>query len=404
MRTHLFLQGPHGPFFRRLGAAFQEQGDKIVRVNCCGGDVWDWPIGSTRHFRKQASCWPAWIAGLMDREEVTDLHVFGDWRPLHREAVLLAQLRGVCVWAYEEGYLRPDYITMEFGGVNGLSSLPRTRQGMADIAAQSPDVCPAVRLGNPQTFKTWRAIGHYAGTIFLWPFFRHFQTHRPQSASHEVWGWFLRVITRPARKQRSAQALRAAYRSHAPFFLFPLQLDSDSQVRRYSPYSGMKEAIACVLTSFARGASEETHLIIRNHPLDNGLIDYAGFISSFAAACGLSERVHFVEGAKANRMMNRSQGVVVLNSTIGISALRMGKPVYCVGTSIYAMEGLALNAEQMPLDDFWKNPCPPKKDALADFERVLKTHALINGNFYTPAGINTAITQILGRFSREMLN
>ena len=106
----------------------------------------------------------------MDEEQVTDLHVFGDWRPLHREAVLLARVRGIRVWAYEEGYLRPDYITMEQGGVNGLSSLPNTREGMAELAAHCPDVPEARKGGNPQTVKTWRAIAHYAGTIFLWGF------------------------------------------------------------------------------------------------------------------------------------------------------------------------------------------------------------------------------------------
>ena len=160
------------------------------------------------------------------------------------------------------------------------------------------------------------------------------------------------MLSRSARRKRSAQALRAAYRSHAPYFLFPLQLDADSQVRRYSPYSGMKEAIACVLSSFARSAPVDTHIIIRNHPLDNGLIDYAGFIASFAVACGISDRVHFIEGGNAHHMMDKSLGVVVLNSTIGISALRQGKPVYCVGTSIYAMLGLAVNSAEMLLDAF----------------------------------------------------
>ena len=402
LKTHLFLQGPHGPFFRRLGSALREQGDRVIRVNSCGGDVWDWPLAHTKRFRKKNIFWGAWIAGLMDREEVTDLHVFGDWRPLHREAILLAKLRGLRIWAYEEGYLRPDYITMESGGVNGLSSLPKTRDAMAALAATCPKPASPRKLGNPQVYKTWMAIGHYAGTIFMWPFFRHFQTHRPQSASHEVWGWFLRVLSRSRRKKRSAKELKAAYRSRAPYFLFPLQLDSDSQVRRYSPYSGMKEAIACVLTSFASAAPRNTHIIIRNHPLDNGLIDYATFIDSFAKACGIRERVHFVEGAKANRMMDKSIGVVVLNSTIGITALRLGKPVYCVGTAIYAMEGLAINSEQMPLDDFWQNKRAPQRDALADFERVLKTHALVNGNFYTPEGIDTAIDGILRRLGKDL--
>ena len=401
MNTHLFLQGPHGPFFRRLGRALARQGDAVIRVNCCGGDVVDWLWPHTRLFRKKAAVWGAWIARLMDNEQVTDLHVFGDWRPLHREAVLLARVRGIRVWAYEEGYLRPDYITMEQGGVNGLSSLPDTREGMAELAARCPDALEPRKLGNPQTVKTWRAIAHYAGTIFLWPLFRHFQTHRPQSASREVWGWLLRVLSRSARRKRSAQALRAAYRSRAPYFLFPLQLDADSQVRRYSPYSGMKEAIACVLTSFAQCAPVDAHIIIRNHPLDNGLIDYAGFIASFAAACGISDRVHFIEGGKAHQMMDKSLVVVVLNSTMGISALRQGRPVYCVGTSIYAMPGLAVNSAEMPLDAFWNSPRGPEDEALADFERVLKAHALVNGNFYTREGICTAIRGIGTRLDSD---
>ncbi len=397
MRTHLFLQGPHGPFFRRLGRALTRRGDRVIRVNACGGDMVDWLLPHTRLFRAKATIWSGWIARIMDEGRVTDLHVFGDWRPLHREAVLLANLRGIRVWAYEEGYLRPDYITLEEGGVNGLSSLPNTREGMAELAARCPDTPVPHKVGNPQTTKTWRAIGHYAGTIFLWPLFRHFRTHRPQSASREVWGWFLRVLSRPGRLKRSAKALREAYRAHAPYFFFPLQFDADSQVRRYSPYSGMKEAIACVLTSFAQRAPAKTHLIIRNHPLDNGLIHYADFIASFAAACGISDRVHFVEGGKGRQMLEKSAGVVVLNSTMGISALSQGKPVYCVGTSIYAMPGLAVCKTEMPLGDFWNAPRGPEDAALADFQRVLKARALVNGNFYTAEGIRTAVDGVLTR-------
>ncbi len=397
MRTHLFLQGPHGPFFRLLGQHLDQKGDGVIRVNCCGGDVVDWPWPHTRLFRKKATVWGKWIAHLMDEEGVTDLHVFGDWRPLHREAVLLAKIREIRVWAYDEGYIRPNHITMEQGGVNGLSSLPNTREGLGELAARCPAPLKAHKVGNPQKAKTWRAIAHYAGTIFLWPLFRKFQTHRPQSASYEVWGWFLRVLSRFARRKRSAEALRAAYQSNSPYFIFPLQLDADSQVRRYSPYSGMKEAIACVLTSFTQSASAKTHLIIRNHPLDNGLINYASFIASFATACGIRERVHFIEGGKAQQMMRRSVGVVVLNSTIGITALQLGKPVYCVGTSLYAMPGLAVSNAEMQLDEFWNAPRGPKSAALAAFERVLKFHALVNGNFYTQDGIDLATRGVLQR-------
>lgn len=127
MRTYLFLQGPHGSFFRELGLALQRAGHRVLRVNICGGDVVDWHSREAVWYQGRTTDWSGWIGDLMRREGVTDLLAFGDWRPLHREAILVAKLRNIRVWAFEEGYLRPHYITMEEGGVNGNSMLPHSR-------------------------------------------------------------------------------------------------------------------------------------------------------------------------------------------------------------------------------------------------------------------------------------
>ncbi|MDR1658265.1 MAG: capsular biosynthesis protein, partial [Deltaproteobacteria bacterium] len=301
--------------------------------------------------------------------------------------------------AFDEGYFRPDYITMEKGGVNGLSTLPKTREELSKLASDCETSPEAVNVENLLSTRIWRAIAHYAGSALFKLLFLNFQTHRPQSASRELWGYFWRMLSRPKRVKRSIQELNRIYQANVPYFLFPLQLDSDSQVRRYSPFSGMKEAIACVLTSFAESAPVETHIIIRNHPLDNGLINYASFINSLAKACGIEERIHFVENGRPQQMINESLGVVVLNSTMGISALYQGLPVYCVGTSVYAMPGLAVCDKEMPLSDFWATPRQPELGALEDFELVLKSKALINGNFYTNSGVKLAVDNIVKTFN-----
>ena len=126
MRTYLFLQGPHGSFFRELGLALQRAGHRVLRVNICGGDVVDWHSREAVWYQGRTTDWSGWIGDLMRRKGVTDLLAFGDWRPLHREAILVAKLRNIRVWAFEEGYLRPHYITMEEGGVNGNSMLPHS--------------------------------------------------------------------------------------------------------------------------------------------------------------------------------------------------------------------------------------------------------------------------------------
>ena len=42
-RTFLFLQGPHGSYFARLGGALAARGHLVHRINLCGGDRHDWP-------------------------------------------------------------------------------------------------------------------------------------------------------------------------------------------------------------------------------------------------------------------------------------------------------------------------------------------------------------------------
>ena len=146
MRTYLFLQGPHGSFFRELGLALQRAGHRVLRVNICGGDVVDWHSREAVWYQGRTTDWSGWIGDLMRREGVTDLLAFGDWRPLHREAILVARLRNIRVWAFEEGYLRPHYITMEEGGVNGNSMLPHSPDHFfAPVFPLFPDASPAER-------------------------------------------------------------------------------------------------------------------------------------------------------------------------------------------------------------------------------------------------------------------
>lgn len=389
MASYLFLQGPHGPFFRMLGKELAARGHTVTRVNLCGGDVLDWPFGSlTYHGR--TSDWSRWVHDLMIRKSVTDLLVFGDWRPHHREAVHIARLRGIRVWAFDEGYLRPHWITMEKGGVNGNSTLPRTPENVRELARSCPKPSRPVPALNPIGHRQLQAVLYAGASLLSIPFFPFYRTHRPYGHLQELFsGWIPHILSRASRMRASEAALGRM--DEAPYFLFPLQLDSDSQVRRYSPFSGMKEAIAWVMTSFAQYAPRDVRLVIRNHPLDSGLIRYDRFIRSFSEACGISDRVLFVESGNGLDMIRKSRAVVLLNSTMGIQALEEGKAVYCVGKSIYAMPGLAQSERECSLSRFWTEFRSPDESLLRDFERVLLYHALVNGNFYFGDGRDMAV-------------
>ena len=57
----------------------------------------------------------------MAEHGITDLVLYGDTRPIHAMAIARAKAAGVTVHVFEEGYLRPWWVTYERGGANGHS-------------------------------------------------------------------------------------------------------------------------------------------------------------------------------------------------------------------------------------------------------------------------------------------
>ena len=98
----LFLQGPPGPFFDRLGSALRDLGHAVHRINLNAGDVASW-TGPAIAYRGTAERWPSFVDDYLVHHAITDLILFGDCRPLHNAARGMAHLRGVRVHVFEEG-------------------------------------------------------------------------------------------------------------------------------------------------------------------------------------------------------------------------------------------------------------------------------------------------------------
>ena len=402
-RCFLFLQGPLSPFFFRLGSALRKAGCLVHRVNFCGGDLCYWPFGNTHAWRGHAYEWPQWIASLMEAEQVTDLVLIGDWRPLHREACWLACARDARVWVYEEGYLRPGFLTLEEGGVNAYSRLPREPEAVwarsRDIEGQA--LADPSQAPNPMLRRVLMTAWNHVGNFFLFPFFHRYRTHRPYCIGWELTGHIPRYVRRRTLRAHGISVCRELFRQRHPFYLMPLQLDADAQVRRHSPFTGTLEYLAQVVIDFSRNAPRDSWLVVKNHPLDNGLRNYRRYMRSLARATGCSERLRFVEGVDAGPLCRRAEALVLCNSTLGLTALRMGKPVYCLGDSVYAMKGLAVTRRDMPLSQFWTDHPAPDPELLEALIRVMRHDALVPGNFYSPEGIQEAIAASLARMGVE---
>lgn len=388
-REILFLQGPPGRFFHDLALGLTARGHGVHRVNFNGGDRLDWRGGAV-DYRGGPGGWPGFLARLLIAHGVTDVVLFGDCRPIHRAARAVAGGMGLAIHVFEEGYIRPDWVTLERGGVNGFSALPADPQWYLQAVRQL-EPCP-VRPALPSAIgRRGRAsVAYYLAAFLAAPAYPGYRTHRPWPPAIEALGWARHVVARRLAGRRDPVPGRS-------YFLLPLQLDSDYQLRTHSDFEGMQPALAQVIVSFARHAPPDAQLVVKRHPLDNGLSDWRRRTLDLAQALAVADRVVFLEGGDIDALVAQAGGVVTVNSTTGALALAAGVPVVTLGRAVYDIPGLT---HQGSLDAFWRTSDRPDVRLYEAFRRVLADRCLLWGGFYASQTrtllVESAADRILG--------
>jgi capsular polysaccharide export protein len=392
-RRFLFLQGLPSRFFDELGKALRMRGHDVFRINFNGGDNLFWSAAAM-DYTGDAASWPEHLAATLNMLDITDIVLFGDCRPLHRAAIVVAGEAGIQVHVFEEGYIRPDWITLEVGGVNGYSSMPRDADWYLQRARELPRVAePSGFL--PPTFRQRArdAVAYSLAEILGRGRYPHYRTHRAYPPLVEGLGWLGRLVASPVARYAS---LRESGRmgSTARVFLMPLQLDSDYQIRQHSPFGGIIGAISMVMQSFASDAPDDAGLLFKGHPLDNGLVDWRREVRRVARLHRIEARVFFVDDGDLGTFIDRACGMVTVNSTSGSLALARGKPVKTLGTAVYDLPGLTHHGD---LASFWTSAQMPDPAVFDAFRRVLAEISLVRGGFYGSEAIAVAVAGSVAR-------
>lgn len=374
----LLLQGPVGPFFRRFARDLEQAGAQVFKVNFNGGDWLFYPFKSF-NFCGGMSDWPTYLEALLDRLNIEVVLLFGDCRPLHRLAHEIAHRRGLEIGVFEEGYVRPDYITLERFGANGNSLIPRN----PIFYLNNPMPCVEQPLPVSSTFwfaALW-AVLYYLVAGLMRPFFPNYRHHRTLTWL-ECLPW-LRSLWRKgyyALKERSVST-KLTGELAGRFFLAPLQVHNDAQLHVHSGFDSMAQFIDEVMESFAGHAPRNTVLVIKHHPMDRGYCDYTGFIAMRIRLLGLEGRCFYIHDQHLPTLLKLARGVVVVNSTTGLSALFHGAPLKVCGNAIYDMKGLTFCG---PLAGFWRSAqhAKPNRHLFRCFHSYLVRHTQLNGSFY----------------------
>lgn len=404
-QSFLFLQGPCGPFFRKLGKALAQKGHSVLRINFNGGDVLQWPGSLTRNFQGLPQDWPDYVRSLQEEHGFTDLCLFGDSKPYHHKALSILREYGVRVHVFEEGYFRPRWITLEREGVNANSQMPQDPEFFLRAGSQIKRLSESLDVGKTPRhffrhyFHYFLATGCLSGKF---PQYKRAAVYpdslRLYPAFSEVVGdslrWGFRLLGSKRMHTQADQHIDRLIDKEIPYFLVPLQLSIDSQIACHSNFSSMPEFITHVIQNFARHAPSDTTLVLKNHPLDPVVRANRMVAELEASKQEIVDRVVFLDGGNLPRILHHSSGAVLINSTTGLSAVHHGVPCITLGKAIYDMDGMT---HQGSLESFWHDPASPDNHLYKAFRKVVMRETQINGSFYTPKGLRLAVQGALER-------
>ena len=379
--TILFLQGPASPYLKYVAESLQANGWTIRKLHFCMGDAVLWWPKSADWFKKTPAEWPAFLRQYILDNGVTDMAMLGDGRTRHAEAVKVGLALGIRIHVFEHGYLRPDWLMIE---------TRRSTEG-APRPSAAFDVKHLTEKGKPDQSRTQPVfsqsflvsslydLAFHVPNVLLGRFVHpHYRTHGPVHPFVEYAGWVKKALNRNSRR-RKASLLQARYLEETPrYFLFALQLFGDYQIRNHAPGGSLYKIVDGAIRSFAQFAPPHCRLLFKTHPLDNGLYNWLSNIAAEARKYGIEDRVDVIDGGNLDALIDKSRGVVTVNSTVGITALLAKKPVLALGQAIYDQEGLT---HQSSMREFWISPRGPEPGLPEAFAEKLIELTHFRGGF-----------------------
>jgi len=326
-------------------------------------------------------------------KQITDLVIYNDTRPFHKTAIQAAHARGINVHIFEEGYLRPYWITYERDGSNGNSKLMSLAQSavVPDHLTRGPDPVHApCHWGDMREHIFYGAVYHWC-ILCANRQFPNFTSHREISIRKEFRLHLKQLVFTPARIAARFWANLTLKFGTFPYHLILMQLQHDSAFQNHSPFKTNASFLELTLRSFANNAPPHHHLVIKAHPLEDGRSEIAYHLRRLGTKFGINRRIHYLPGGKLAHVLDPALSVVTVNSTAGQQALWRGIPVKTLGQAIYNHDKFI---SKQSLDAFFAHPKAPNLQAYKAFRNFLLQTSQIPGGFYSKAGRQQAIAQL----------
>ncbi|MGB0960501.1 MAG: capsule biosynthesis protein, partial [Halocynthiibacter sp.] len=365
------------------------------RVGFNAGDAAFWR--DTSHyisFDAPQDAWPTAYAEILREKGITDIVLYGDTRPVHAAAIKIAKENNIEIHVFEEGYLRPYWVTYERGGSNGNSramdfSVADMQRALAQSDVEIHE--PPAHWGEMKEHVFYGAIYHWF-VLFANHKYQNFRPHRAISVAQEFRLYLKKLAWMPLHWAKRIYATLKVRKGGFPYHLVLLQLEHDSSFQMHSPFEKMEEFITLTLEGFANGAPPHHHLVFKAHPLEDGRGQIPENIHKISNKLQVSDRIHYIRGGKLAMLLNHARSAITVNSTAAQQALLRGIPIKVFGDAIYSKPEFISSA---PLPDFFNHATRPDTRAYKDYRRFLLETSQVSGGFYSTKGRRRLMRQIV---------
>lgn len=371
----LLLQGKMGRFFCRFATFLMGQGKTVRKINFNAGDAFFYcHKDKMDNYHGSLADFNEFLQKVLKTHQIDAVVCFNDCRPYHAIAQSVCQNQNIAFFVFEEGYLRPDYITLEEHGINGYSKLDPALINHLQKANDHPKYTAN---------RFWRlcvaSIIYYIIVFFGRWWYPHYEHYRGLTIWQEVAAWLVAPVRKALRYLPDKRLEKRLIGGGENFYLVSLQVHNDSQITHHSDYADVREFIDEVLISFAKHAPKGTKLLFKHHPLDRGHRDYKGYIARASNKLGVASRVFYGCDMHLPTLIRASIGMITVNSTTGLQSVYHRKPTKIMGRALYNVVGLT---DQQTLDKFWSNPTLPNYEFYLKFREYLIEQTQLNGSFY----------------------
>ncbi|EES88867.1 capsule biosynthesis protein [Helicobacter canadensis] len=375
-RKILLLQGPVGPFFYHFSKLLSPK-NQIYKINFNGGDFLFYPFGA-KSYRGSLANLETFLQEFCKTYHIDCVIMFNDCRPIHKIAVKVARSLNLQTYIFEEGYIRPNFITFEKDGVNANSTLSKDPNFY--LTYKNKPIQEEKNVKHSFRNMAWFAFLYWFGAFLLGWYFNNKLHHRSLSFT-EMFPWFLSLFRKHWYRFSQKEDRDFILDSKKNYFVVVLQVYNDTQIKNHFEGRRIESFIKNSIRSFAKYSKKQHFLVIKHHPMDRGYKNYKKFIKRQTRKYNVNQRVIYIHDIHLPTLLKNALGCVVINSTTGLSSILHKCPTKVCGNAFYNIQGLTY---QESLNKFWKAAKKYKinQTLFERFRSFLIDKVQINRSFY----------------------